>query len=319
MITLPAPVEQAFDLVTAAFKSQPLWTNPLYLTLGCGSVALIAFGVTRNNWIEATAVATLIGGGALSTGAILGFLFGIPRTVQEMSAENNKARPWDAVYRVNTNLEQISDWLTKIIVGVGLSQLIVIPKNFMSLAKYVASAFGEPTVPNSLVAVALAYFGIVGFLGTYLWTRLLLTLEFTRADRSARQSPEFYEGLVEALLYQPGPEGFQQAIESGQEFMSRYGQGNWRIWRSMACAYAQQYGYLQQQSPQDAAALGSARANALNAVKRVLYLNRGEKKGLRGLWEPGWATPEEDDLTVFFHDPDFRELLDDSFSYSSPP
>jgi hypothetical protein len=51
-----------------------------------------------------------------ATGYLLGFLFGISRSLQggDSSESNSQSFPG------NTNLEQISDWLTKILVGVGL-------------------------------------------------------------------------------------------------------------------------------------------------------------------------------------------------------
>jgi hypothetical protein len=82
------------------------------------------------------------------------------------------------VYSANTNLEQISDWLTKIIVGVGLVQLTVIPGKLRSLADYLATAFGTPAVPSALVMTIIFYFGIFGFLLGYLWARLYLMGEF---------------------------------------------------------------------------------------------------------------------------------------------
>jgi predicted secreted protein len=58
----------------------------------------------------------------LLIGGLLGFLFGIPRTLQQEASQateqNRKDRPQETNYAVNTNLDQISDWLTKILVGV---------------------------------------------------------------------------------------------------------------------------------------------------------------------------------------------------------
>ena len=65
-------------------------------------------------------------------GGLIGFLFGIPRSLQTSGPVQDHAsvdaatstieRSSVAGYRSNTNLEQISDWLTKILVGVGLIQ-----------------------------------------------------------------------------------------------------------------------------------------------------------------------------------------------------
>src|SRR5438552_685547 len=62
-----------------------------------------------------------------AVGVVTGFLFGIPRVLQgtDSGAEATAHTPYQQ--RVNTNLEQISDWLTKIIVGLGLVQLTKVP------------------------------------------------------------------------------------------------------------------------------------------------------------------------------------------------
>jgi hypothetical protein len=46
-----------------------------------------------------------------------------------------------AAYTVNTNLEQISDWLTKIIVGVSLVEFDTIRNRFYELAEYFGDGF----------------------------------------------------------------------------------------------------------------------------------------------------------------------------------
>jgi hypothetical protein len=293
--------------LVAAGADEP-WSNPLVLLLiaGVGGLGMLAW--SRDDRFQSIAAAILVAGAALAAGAILGFLFGIPRALQNTTSEEAPGVS-GSIYQVNTNLEQISDWLTKIIVGVGLVHLGAIQAHFASLAQSAASAFGGPSIPPALAAAVIIYFAILGFLGSYLWTRLLLTLEFTRADRAARQSPEFYEGLVQALLYQPAPEGFEGAIRNGEDFLHRYGQGNWRIWRALACAYGQKYSYLRLQSSPDSERLSDARDKALEAVKRVLFLNPDEREGIRALWDPNRATPQEDDLTVFAEDEGFRSIL----------
>jgi hypothetical protein len=61
------------------------------------------------------------------------------------------------------------------------------------------------------------------------------------------------------------------------------------------------------------------RKKALNAVQRVLQLNPGERTSLRGLWNPDEASPEEDDLTVFHDDSDFKNLLEKVNDKQKPP
>jgi len=288
------------------------WSNPLLFAIAGGLAAVIVFGAKREHPLTAAAVGLLVAGAALAVGAAIGFLFAIPRAVQEPAERRGALAQFETPYQVNTNLEQISDWLTKIVVGLGLVEITKIPAAFTSLAVFVATAFGEPAVPPSVAGVIISYFAVGGFLVFYIWTRLLLTYEFTRADRAARQSPEFYEGLIEALLYQPPPRGYETALEVGEEFLKRFGEGNWRVWRALACAHGQKYSYLKADDKTAQPELDLAREQALKAVKRVLALNPGETDSMRTLWDPKRVTPEENDLEVFYNDDptgEFKKLL----------
>jgi hypothetical protein len=74
-----------------------------------------------------------------AAGFVLGFLFGIPKVSQKAprssaqdpdsitDSQDDEGRSSPYPLRVNTNLEDISDWLTKILVGATLTQLLRIP------------------------------------------------------------------------------------------------------------------------------------------------------------------------------------------------
>ena len=90
-----------------------------------------------------------------TVGATIGFLFGIPRVLQQdvtpARSSDAGAAPsvTSATYnlRVNTNLEQISDWLTKIFVGLGLVELQRVPDHLNRAATFIA--FGLTMVRSS--------------------------------------------------------------------------------------------------------------------------------------------------------------------------
>jgi hypothetical protein len=84
---------------------------------------------------------------------------------------------------VNTNLEQISDWLTKIIVGVSLVNSEKIGAAVMMASKEMAQSFGGEAM-NSIALAMLTYFGVVGLLGGYLLTRLYLQRAFEEIGSS---------------------------------------------------------------------------------------------------------------------------------------
>jgi hypothetical protein len=81
---------------------------------------------------------------------------------------------------VNTNLEEISDWLTKIIVGVSLVELQKAQVKLQDTAAFIAQSIGGPA-QTSFAYGLMAYFSISGFLGSYLLTRLYLQRAFRDA------------------------------------------------------------------------------------------------------------------------------------------
>jgi hypothetical protein len=134
----------------------------------------------------------LISGAAGMLGALTGFLFGIPRTLQGGDAKtpadgaaSGQNPPEAAAYVANTNLEQISDWLTKILVGVGLTQLGDAPTKLGAVATKLAPALGADASATALIGSGLVYFAVCGFLFAYLWTRLYLAAALRGADLDA--------------------------------------------------------------------------------------------------------------------------------------
>jgi hypothetical protein len=290
---------------------QEHWDWGLDLGIGLGAIFLVVYGLVQSNRLESIAIALLLAGAALAIGVLIGFLFGIPRTLQQSGLTALGSTPASSApvqtLGVNTNLEQISDWLTKIIVGVGLVQLTQFPASFQRLANYFSTAFGS-SVPGAIVAGIILYFGIFGFLLGYLWTRLYLTGEFSRAEREAFEKPEYYEGLIHAFLYQPPPKGFGYAIEKGTEYNTRF-TPNARVWSYLAFAYGQKYAFLKRAPQPDQQALTETRNKALEALRSALQYDPGMKDFLREYWDPQLAKPSENDLVVFFDDEDFKKEL----------
>ena len=154
----------------------------------------------------------------LISGAAVGFLFGIPKILQADKPPD--AAQVSNTYRqqVNTNLEQISDWLTKIIVGLGLINLTKIPPYLNSMAGLLASS----TLDNGNPAFAMAlivYFSLLGFLSGYVTTRLFLAGAFSKADQLAAaireaksQGAEQTVNELRALSKEVEPKLFSQLV-----------------------------------------------------------------------------------------------------------
>src|ERR1700693_2432800 len=68
-------------------------------------------------WLQITVAAMLFSAASVGVGWVLGFLFGLPRCIEKPED------PGLLGYLSNTNLLDVSDWLTKIIVGISLVQI----------------------------------------------------------------------------------------------------------------------------------------------------------------------------------------------------
>lgn len=178
------------------------------IVIGATFVLTLLYGLSvadQSRRMAALMAAFLAAAAPFAVGGFVGFLFGIPRTLQESqakgtaqatampgaSAKSATATPIatsmptpDAnpelgnspAWQANTNLEQISDWLTKIIVGIGLTQLTHLPAAVESTGGYIATAI-SPHAPAVVGSLILIVFSISGFLTAYVMTKSDLARE----------------------------------------------------------------------------------------------------------------------------------------------
>jgi hypothetical protein len=169
------------------------WMLIQVVFVGLISIIIYAFQAWNiTGFISIATVGIMIAGASLLVGGFVGFLFGIPRTLQQDLPLNDEQdsrlenRLQGASYQANTNLEQISDWLTKILVGVGLTQLSTIFDTLQRIADSIEIGLGGFPSSKTLALAILVYFPICGFLLGYLWTRLFLASAFKQAELGMR-------------------------------------------------------------------------------------------------------------------------------------
>ncbi len=199
-----------------------------------GLFALLLFSIAAapsgHRWVDYLqffGLTLLVACAFFSVGVLLGFLFAIPKSLSQSSphkADQATGLPppptsaTGAIFGVNSNLEEISDWLTKIIVGLGLVNLKMIPGLLGRLAHYFSFPYPPGTSESPTLATIL-FFSVDGFFLGYLMTRLYLQLAFTRAARAssveeiaaklreqAESSPDAGPGGdIEALITREAP------------------------------------------------------------------------------------------------------------------
>ena len=167
-------------------------------------LSLIAIVVVLFYGIETKSLANCIiwAMACLISGAAIGFLFGIPKILQGSKTAASEKQQQDYQLHVNTNLTEISDWLTKIIVGLGLVKLTKLPPYITSLAVALADGIRDK---DRGVAMAFAYgtiscFTISGFLFGYLFTRLYLSKALSIADQESQESLQQLKGELEIQI-----------------------------------------------------------------------------------------------------------------------
>jgi hypothetical protein len=148
---------------------------------------------------------------SMLVGAFLGFLFGIPRALQSDGRAfdpgfdaTSAGRPAPAP-RTSTNLEQISDWLTKILVGVALTQMATLPGQIGALGVYFSKIFGVREDGSAISVVIIVFFAMCGFFCGYFRTRMYLAGDAGRGSLSSRADlqaidekvSEFYQAQAE--------------------------------------------------------------------------------------------------------------------------
>ena len=119
----------------------------LWLLIAIGLISLVVpacVQLTHGNWAGALTVTgsgLFLAGASTLVGSAVGFLFGVPVREREPETDNTGTVKRSIGYRPNTNLELISDWLTKIIVGIGLVQFPKISHFFYSIGSLCWSSF----------------------------------------------------------------------------------------------------------------------------------------------------------------------------------
>jgi uncharacterized membrane protein len=146
----------------------------LFLACNCAGFLSILVG-TRGHIPEAAMWAMA----CLASGALLGFLFAVPKA--------NRAASNTARLLPNTNIEEVSDWLTKIIVGVGLVNLRVLISYFDTYSDRLSSSLAvTPTYASALIL----YFSVLGMIEGYILTRLFLVRQLAALEAPIPVAPD---------------------------------------------------------------------------------------------------------------------------------
>jgi len=167
-----------------------VWTSILIVIGFLTGVVIVFYQQVLETWpLFLWAMAYIVAGGAV------GMIFGIPKEMKQvpealatpMNSNSDEVKEYKAqAIRIrnrnleeNTNLNQISDWLTKVIVGAGLVQLKEIPGFVVRVAEKMSRGLAcnslRMDAAISTSAAMIIYFTIYGFITGYLITKVMIT------------------------------------------------------------------------------------------------------------------------------------------------
>jgi hypothetical protein len=148
------------------------------LTLLIPIVAVLSYaGAGRfpnANFFSVLGIGLLVAAAAGILGVLVGFLFALPRTTADTTHPGR--------LRTNTNLDEVSDWLTKILVGLGLVQIGKLAGGLDDLSETLAPGLGGEASAETFALALLVYSLIGGFLVGYLGTRLTVTIRLKEIE-----------------------------------------------------------------------------------------------------------------------------------------
>ncbi len=314
------------------------------------TLAICVFFVALSNpgtsWLTALGLMILAALGCSVTGGFFGFLFGMPREFAATDNQTNgdkkendssgvstrKVGQW-----ANNNLLEVSDWLTKIVVGLTLVNLSKLLTLIGEWGQALGASSGLPPGADVVagVSIILCTFAY-GFVGSYVLTRTrlshLLATNFLLINASLQDEVvELREGqeklladntamismsmdLLKANLYRPKPHGFNDAIEIGKRLLdnerfSKRAKG--KLYGYLACAYGQKFGYQESEESSDEE-LQKTADDAYEAVKKAVELRPDRKTWLRKYYDvtdPSFRDSDSD-LAPFFQSEIQRDRFD---------
>lgn len=170
------------------------WVDTIAAAVGFGFIGIVIYAISQRSWLV-FACALLLALAAVVAGGLGGFIFGIPKTVVSASGASVTAT---AEYTGNSNLEQISDWLTKILVGAGLVQLGEIRNQFAKFGAYLQDSKALGSAGGVVGQSIIIAYAVCGFLLAYLWARIYMAKALSGENAEAVSAHVNADGSAEA-------------------------------------------------------------------------------------------------------------------------
>ncbi len=175
----------------------------IFVVFSC-SIALAWSVPTRSDvsGLAAGLTAFALSGAAAAVGAGLGFLFGLPRLrdtpvggESAIAIDPSTNAPKGAHYLTNSNLIKVSDWLTTIIIGLGLVNLAKVGPALGDLSNTLKKCLGGACYAGIVGVSVMTITLVTSIILCYLWTSL-------RVRELMEESENFLDGGTPLLINQ---------------------------------------------------------------------------------------------------------------------
>jgi tetratricopeptide (TPR) repeat protein len=145
----------------------------------CVIISLFSVAVICPHWDSTSeaASALLLALSCFGGSAVAGFLFGLPNVRQKASIGTYSIE-------TNSNFDKISDWLTKIILGLGLYKWQDALSSLSLFAQSFDADFGKGEPHAGYAIGIMGFFLPFGFLFGYIGTRGILTMAIAETDQA---------------------------------------------------------------------------------------------------------------------------------------
>ena len=167
-------MDRALGIITGFF-----WGVALF-----GLAALSLYVAPWRNGFSPFGFGLLVSGGSVGSGFLVGFLFGMPRESDVKNLPGDNRSPFHA----STSLEQIADWLTKIIVGIGIAEFRKVIAYANRFTNYLDSLCVLPSAPRSFGIIF--FFAPPGFLLGYFYARTFFLRLFSMSESPEDDRPQ---------------------------------------------------------------------------------------------------------------------------------
>ena len=108
-------------------------------------------------------------------------------------------------------------------------------------------------------------------------------------------------------LYLDPPDGFERAIQDGEQFLKSSTPTDGSLWMNLACAYGQKYAYYKNLQKPDV--LDAAKRRARECIEEALKVEPSSIDRFNELYHGTGPDPQDDDLKVFEKEKVFDDLL----------